>query len=65
LGVVAVNASSRQAQDMDTIARLMVRAYLRKYRETLPQDLDLKRDVGYVGGLNPKQAAEFLELANF
>jgi len=63
--VVAVNASSRQAQDMDTLARLMIRAYCESNRETLPQDLEhLKRDVGYVGGLNPKQAAEFLELAN-
>ena len=60
-----VNASSRQAQDMDTLARLMVRAYCESNRETLPEDLEhLKRDLGYVGGLNSKQAADFLELAN-
>ena len=60
-----MNASSRQAQDMDTLARLMIRAYCESNRGTVPQDLEhLKRDLGYVGGLNPEQLAEFLELAN-
>src|SRR5712672_3402614 len=50
---------------MDTLARLMVRAYCESNRETLPQDLEhLKRDLEYVGGLNRKQATEFLDLAN-
>src|SRR5258706_4373869 len=50
---------------MDTLARLMVRAYCECNRQTLPEDLEhLKRDLGYVSGLNPKQLTEFLELAN-
>jgi len=60
-----VSASSDQAKDMDTLARLMVRAYCENNRQTLPEDLEhLKRDVKYVGALDFKQSADFLELAN-
>jgi hypothetical protein len=59
------NGLSRQAQDMDTLARIMVRAYCESNRETLPEDLEqLRKDLEYVGGLNPTQLAEFLDLAN-
>jgi len=50
---------------METLSRLMVRAYCGSKRETLPEDLDhLKRDLRYVGGLNPVQLTEFLEIAD-
>jgi hypothetical protein len=60
-----VNGGPRQAEHMETLSRLMVRAYCESKRETVPQDLEhLKRDLRYVGGLNPLQLTEFLEIAD-
>jgi hypothetical protein len=64
-----MHGTSREAQNasnnMDTLARLMVRAYCGTTRETLPEDLEhLKRDLQYVGGLNAEQLAELLDLAD-
>lgn len=50
---------------MDTLSRLMVRAYCDNERETMPEDLEhLKRDLRYIGGLSTVQLTEFLELAD-
>ncbi|MFY9559330.1 MAG: hypothetical protein WAQ52_03780 [Terriglobales bacterium] len=50
---------------METLSRLMVRAYCESKRETLLEDLEnLKRDLRYVGGLNLAQLTDFLELAD-
>jgi hypothetical protein len=50
---------------MDTLSRLMVRAYCENNRETLPEDLEhLKRDLCYVGELNRAQLTDFLKLAD-
>ena len=55
----------RPAQNMDTLSRLMVRAYCASKREASPEDLDhLKRDLRYVGGLSVVELTNFLELAD-
>lgn len=60
-----MNGAPRQAQHMDTLSRLMVRAYCENRQETLPEDLEhLGRDLRYVGGLNAVQLNGFLELAD-
>jgi hypothetical protein len=53
---------ANQAQHMDTLARLTVRAYC---GETLPDDFgQLKRDLRYVGGLCPTELTCFRRLAD-
>ena len=60
-----MNGAPRQPQHLDTLSRLMVRAYCENKRETMPEDLEhLKRDLRYVGGLSTVQLAEFRELAD-
>lgn len=60
-----MNGTPRPAQDMDTLARLMVRAYCASNHEALPEDLEnLKQDLRYVGSLNQTQLVDFLKLAN-
>lgn len=60
-----MNSSLNPAQHMDTLSRLMVRAYCASKRDVLPQDLmDLKRDLHYVAALDPVQMTVFLQLAN-
>jgi hypothetical protein len=50
---------------MDTLARLMVRAYCNNNGEALPEDLEhLKRDLQYVSGLSVAQLRDFRELAD-
>jgi hypothetical protein len=50
---------------MDTLSRLMIRAYCNNQRGTQPEDLEqLKRDLHYVAELNPEERADFVELAN-
>ena len=60
-----MNEAPRQAQHMDTLSRLMVRAYCENNRETLPEDLEqLACDLRYVGALNSAQLTSFIELAD-
>lgn len=50
---------------MDTLSRLMVRAYCENKRGTMVEDFEnLKRDLRYVGGLSSVQLMEFRELAD-
>jgi hypothetical protein len=54
-----------QAAHMQTLARLMVRAYCENNRESSPEDLAaLKKDLQYVSGLGLADRASFLGLAN-
>ncbi len=61
-----MNAAPRQSEHhMETLSRLMVRAYSENSRATAPEDLKhLKDDLTYVSGLNAAQLAEFRELAD-
>ena len=60
-----MNGASRQAEHMDTLSRLTVRAYCENNRRTSPEDLEqLKGDLRYVGDLNPEQLTDFLKLAD-
>lgn len=60
-----MNGGAHPAQHMDTLSRLMVRAYCENVRDTLSEDLQhLKRDLRYVSGLSPVQLTEFLGLAD-
>ena len=60
-----MNGGPHQTQHMDTLSRLMVRAYSENVRDTLPEDLEhLRQDLRYVGGLSPVQLTEFLDLAD-
>jgi hypothetical protein len=50
---------------MDTLARVMVRAFCNNARGTVPEDLEfLKQDLCYVERLTSTQGNTFLELAN-
>ena len=60
-----MNGAPRQAEHMDTLSRLTVRAYCENNRRTSPEDLEqLKGDLRYVGDLNPEQLRDFLKLAD-
>jgi Uncharacterised nucleotidyltransferase len=60
-----VNGGPHQAEHIDTLSRLMVRAHCENDGGTSSEDLEhLQRDLRYVGGLNPVQLTEFLELAD-
>jgi hypothetical protein len=60
----AVTIESNE-QHMDTLSRVMVRAYCENEHGTQPEDLDhLKRDLRYVDRLTPPQLRSFLDLAN-
>jgi hypothetical protein len=53
-----------QAQHIDALSRLMVRAYCENQRQRPPEGReDLKRGLGYVARLNASQRADFRELA--
>src|SRR6267142_3491086 len=63
--VRTVNGAPPTAVHMDTLSRLMVRAYCENNRKTSPEDLEqLKADLRYVGELNPEQSRDFLKLAD-
>lgn len=61
-----MNAAARQSErHMETLSRLMVRAYSENSRATAPEDLKhLNDDLNYVSGLTAAQLAEFRELAD-
>ncbi len=52
-------------QHMETLSRIMVRAFCENTRGTQPEDLDaLKRDLRYVDRLTSTQLEDFLEMSN-
>ncbi len=54
-----------QAEHMDTLSRLMIRAHCENKRGTVPDDLEqLNRDLRYVAGLDPTALDDFLKLAD-
>ena len=60
-----MSGAPHQAEHMETLARLMVRAYCENNRDASPEDLEqLKRDLHYVAELNEAQLADFLGLAD-
>src|SRR5258706_1210681 len=60
-----VKGAMPQAEHMDTLSRLMIRAHCENKRGTVPDDLEqLNRDLRYVAGLDPTALDDFLKLAD-
>jgi hypothetical protein len=61
----ATHTLSNDANNMDTLSRVMVRAYCDNQHGTAPEDLEnLQRDLRYVERLSSAQLTGFLELTN-